>query len=223
MKGFNEIDAIELIKDVKEAKNNGKSLLFVFNEYAQKKQKSMGSVRNYYYKTIKKCKQSESLKQKLGLDESLYPAFIIEFNLSEERSLLKSVLKGITLGKSVRKVISEISYGNEKLALRNQNKYRNLLKTKPQLVNDVILEVEIELGKCKNPYLEISNNLASKLALEESINNLILDLQDSEISENYYLKKKVKELSIKNQKMKDLLKKALQNNDITKEFIKKVT
>ena len=223
MKGFKESDAIELISSVKQAKQSGKSLLFAFNEYAKKSGRSMGTVRNFYYKTIKKSKGSDRLRERLGIDKSLYPAFILEFNLIEERALLTSVLTKITLGKSVRRSISEISGGNEKLALRNQNKYRNLLKNKPALVNEVILEVEKSLGRCKNPYIEISNNLSEKIALEESINNLLLTLESDALKQNHALLSKVKELSNQNKKMKDLLKKALKQYEITKEFIQNAT
>lgn len=223
MKSFSENETKRLIDFVKQCKSNGKSLLYAFNEFAVFTNRAMGSVRNHYYKTVKKCKGSELLKQKLGVSDSLFPAFIEEFNLAQEKALLTSVLTSITQGKSVRSAITKISNGNEKLALRNQNKYRNLLKTKPALVNEVIKNVEKSLGKCKNPYVEISNNLNSKLALEESINNLLLNLQGSNLKENYELTKKVKELSIQNKKMKELLKKALKRNDITKEFIKNAT
>lgn len=222
MKGFNELETKQLIELVKQSKASGKSMLYAFNVFAKETNKSMGTVRNYYYKTIKKSKASDKLKLKLGIDETLFPTLIKEFNLSEERALLHKVLIKTTLGSSVRKVIIEISGGNEKLALRNQNKYRNLLKTKPNLVNEVILEVEKELGTCKNPYVEISNNLNSKLALEESINNLLNELEMESLIKNSALTKKVKELSIQNQKMKELLKKALINNSITKEYIKNV-
>ena len=198
-------------------------MLFAFNEFAKETNRAMGSVRNYYYKTIKKCKKSQRLMKKLGVDESLFPAFIIEFNSLQERELLTNVLTGITNGKSVRKTISEYSCGNEKLALRNQNKYRNLLKSKPQLVNEVIKSVEKKLGKCKNPYVEISLNLQSKIALEESINNLLSSIQGDTLKENYALTKKVEELSIQNKKMKELLKRALKNSNITKEFVKNAT
>ncbi|MBR5438935.1 MAG: hypothetical protein IKV61_01820 [Clostridia bacterium] len=223
MKGFKESETIELINYIKEAKIQGKSLLSAFNDYAKKTGRSMGTIRNYYYKTVKKCKGSEGLRQKLGVDKALFPAFILEFNLEQEKELLLNVLTKTTQGKSVRRAISEISNGNEKLALRNQNKYRNLLKQKPWLVNEVILEVEKKLERCKNPYLEISNSLSGKLALEESINNLLLTLENDALKENSVLTQKVKELSIQNGKMKELLKKALKKNDITKEFIKKVT
>ncbi len=223
MKGFTELETKRLIEVIKNAKSNGKSLLFAFNEFAKESNRAIGSVRNYYYKTIKKCKNSKSLMQKLGVDESLFPAFILEFNSLQESELLTSVLTGITNGKSVRRAISEYSYGNEKLALRNQNKYRNLLKTKPQLVNEVIKTVEKNLGQCKNPYLELSYNLQSKIALEESINNLLNSLKNESLKENNALTKKVNELSIQNKKMKELLKRALKNSNITKDFIKNAT
>ena len=126
MKGFSGTETKKLIDYVKE--NENKDLSKIFKEYALISGRAQGSVRNYYYKTVKECKQNEKLRQKLGVSKEMFPAFIEEFRNSEAEDLLKLVLKGVAEGRSVRSVISSISNGNEKLALRYQNKYRNLLK-----------------------------------------------------------------------------------------------
>lgn len=57
--------------------------------------------------------------------------------------MLRKVLTEKSKGMSVRKAIRNISGGDEKLMLRMQNKYRNLLKKQPERVRRAAAEAGI--------------------------------------------------------------------------------
>ncbi len=222
MKGFSELEKKELIKDVKKAKSEGQSLLFVFDEFSKKTNKAKGSVRNFYYKTIANCKNSEKLRLKLGVDKTMFPQLVLEFTKMEEERLLKQVLTLITSGKSVRGAISEIAGGNEKLALRYLNKYRNLIKEKKDLVYKIMDEVKSEIGRCKNPY-ETTYSIKKQRQIENGIDKIFKDAFLEQKQENARLVKRVEKLTKENAKIKEMLTKTLKNKDITKEFLNSIS
>ena len=122
MKDFTSKEINELILECKIAKENGTGLLTVFNKIAKKYNKASGSIRNLYYKIVG---SKEKLFNDTEIPNSLKPAFITEFTRAETKNVIKIILKNKTQGKSVRKTVYELANGNEKLALRYQNKYRN--------------------------------------------------------------------------------------------------
>lgn len=217
MKGFKEHETKELIKLAKSSVDNGRGLTNVFNEYAIKNGKAKGSVRNYYYKTINKCRADEKLRLKLGVSKEMFPLFVKTFNESEEVQLLEIILKGIASGKSVRSVILKLSNGNEKLALRYQNKYRNLLKTKRELVLNIASKIKCKNGETVNPYK--SDKI--KLTLENEIDSLIKNLFISIKKENETLKTQVELLKEENEKLRLIFKKNMADKDFTKEYFNK--
>ena len=106
-----------------------------------------------------------------------------------------NILEGISQGKSCKQVILDMASGNEKLALRYQNKYRNLLKNNSELVYLVVEELRKEKGDCVNPYQKKVKNkktqkkkISSKL--ESEYINKILKLE----RENSILKKAIKDV-----------------------------
>lgn len=217
MKGFKESETKKLIDFVKENENKG--LTKVFKEYAIASGRAQGSVRNYYYKTIKECKNSEELRKKLGVSKDMFPNFIKEFNNSEAKDLLKVVLKGVSEGKSVRSVISVLANGNDKLALRYQNKYRNLIKNQKDLVLEVASEIKLKDGSTFNPY-KVENDSEYK-KLESEIDSLIKRLVKSLTEENQTLQEKNTSLQKENEKLREIFKKNIKEKNLTKGFFSK--
>ena len=148
MKNFTQKDINDLIFKCKTAKENGASLTTVFNAFAKKHGKASGSIRNFYYKLVG---NKQKFFDDICIPSSLKPAFIEEFTRAETKSVIKTVLINKTLGKSVRKSVYELANGNDKLALRYQNKYRNALKNQPNLIKEIIVEIISERGRCYNP------------------------------------------------------------------------
>ncbi len=140
--GFKREDALKLIEFVKERK--GESLTAVFKKYAMFSGKARGTVRNLYY-TLSKM----SVKDKEFCDKYLggVPLLVeekVEFFPCQERALLRQILKKKGAGISVRRAVMELAGGNDKLALRFQNKFRSLLKVNKSLVNRVVAELKEE-------------------------------------------------------------------------------
>ncbi len=140
--GFQKTDAIKLIEFLKGKK--GESLSSLFEKYALSCGKAKGTIRNLYY-TISRL----SLTSKEFCDEYLEGKTIevaekVEFLPCQERALLKQILMAKGRGVSVRRAVKELALGEEKLALRYQNKYRSLIKSKKELALKIIEEIKGE-------------------------------------------------------------------------------
>ena len=217
MKGFKESETKSLIELVQKSEN--KDLTKVFKEYARISGRAQGSVRNYYYKTVKECKNNEELRKKLGVSKDMFPSFIKEFNDSESRELLKIVLSGVAKGKSVRSVISTLSNNNDKLALRYQNKYRNLIKNQKDLVLEVAKDIKLKDGSSFNPYKLEEDSDYKKI--ENEIDSLIKRLVKSLTEENQTLLEKNASLQKENEKLREIFKKNMLDKNLTKDFFNK--
>ena len=111
------------------ARKKGESLSSAFSDMAEKTCRSVNSVRNYYYAQAKTFELVPEVAQKLGIvaGEVRRERFV-PFEDSEVRSLIEDVLIAKGRGISVRKAIAAMSGGDEKKALRYQNKYRSVLR-----------------------------------------------------------------------------------------------
>ena len=207
MKKITELDAKELIKMASEAKLKNKKLSSVFCEFASEKNLSFGSVRNYYYKIVNSSKNNDNLREKLGITESLKPVLIEEFSRAEERALLFSVIKGVSLGKSVRKCILDLSGGREKLALRYLNKYRNLIKSNSPLIDEINGLVKKDIGFFVDVRKPNENEKYKRL--EKEINAMLDKILRSVTQENSMLKQKSIRLEQENQKLKSVVKETM--------------
>ena len=140
-----------------------------------------------------------------------------DFSSIEERKLIEDILILKGEGKSVRKAVSILANGNEKLALRYQNKFRSTLKSNPQMVNEIIGE----LVK-KNPNLRLSvenkeNRFLEKrvkLEIDKLFDRVFLELR----KENSFLKEKIIALESSLLKNKDNLEE--KKDDKIREYFK---
>ncbi len=180
MKGFTKTETELLLQEALKAKRENKSLSLVFEEVARKTARAKGSVRNYYYTLIKdENKMQEASRTVFGVETlKAYPAE--SFSKEDEDFLFSAVLEGKKQGKSVRRIISEISNGDQKLALRYQNKYRNYL------------------SKMEKERLETSPLRAEDFKyfdkLSKEIDGLVERIKDKYASECVKLKKENEEL-----------------------------
>lgn len=130
--GYTEEEATGLIEYIYTGKNAGKTLSYLFETYGKEHSRAKGSVRNYYYAFLKK-KDDTRVKEILS-GKNLAAGEIRPFTEEETDEMLRRVLTEKSKGMSVRKAIMNVSNGDEKLMLRMQNKYRNLLKKQPERV-----------------------------------------------------------------------------------------
>ena len=174
--GYTEEEAKNLVEYIKEGKRKGKTLTYLFATYGLEHGRAKGSVRNYYYALMKNEKQDERIVKLLD-GSSLSVEKIKEFSPEETDDVLRSILKEKSKGISVRKAIFNLSGGDDKLMLRLQNKYRNMLKKQPEKIAEVAKEMGFDeeaqrLTSAKNREKALPDRDFLRRRLESEINAL---------------------------------------------------
>lgn len=123
-----------LWEEIAKTAGSGQALKSAFDAVALKTGRKAGSIRNFYYISVKNGAAPKDLPVKRALP-------FVPFKQEELHELVRSVLIGRTQGKSVRACVSELSRGDRTLALRYQNKYRSILKTRPEYIRCVMDEL----------------------------------------------------------------------------------
>lgn len=207
--GYTEEEAKNLVEFIKEGKQKGKTLTYLFETYGLKNGRAKGSVRNYYYALMKNEKSDERIVKLLDGSE-LSVEKIREFTEEETDEALRSILAEKSKGLSVRRAIFNLAQGDDKLMLRLQNKYRNTLKKEPQR----LMEIAAELGmsedairgrretsaKEEKPRLPDRDFLRRRL--ENEINALYDRLTQALKAENTRLREENEQLKAENEKLK---------------------
>ena len=141
--GYTEEEAKTLVEYIQEGKNKGKTLTYLFESYGLQRGRAKGSVRNYYYALMKNEKGDERIVKLLD-GKKLSVEKIREFTKEETDEALRSILAEKSKGVSVRRAIYNLANGDDKLMLRLQNKYRNVLKKEPERIAAIAKEMGIE-------------------------------------------------------------------------------
>ena len=126
------------------------------------------------------------------------------FDDDQARFLIRKILVGKQNNKSVRRTILELANGDEKLALRYQNKYRNLRKNDGFLIESVAKD----LGAEEQAFLLLDGNKIPSFTvrqLKSSINALIEKIALGYREENQNLKQRVQLLQQENEILKRML------------------
>lgn len=181
--GYTEEEARNLVEYIKEGKQKGKTLTYLFAAYGLQHGRAKGSVRNYYYALMKNEKGDERIVRLLD-GSSLSVEKIREFTEEEADAALRSILAEKSKGMSVRRAIFNLSGGDDKLMLRLQNKYRNTLKKEPARIAKLALEMGLnedvskwEKGKGERAE-ELPKRLPDKDLLKRRLENEINALYD---------------------------------------------
>lgn len=205
--GYKEKDVIGLAEFLKE--RGRESLSSTFTKYALINGKAKGTVRNLYYALAKRSNLDKEFCDKYLDGKPIAINNIVEFDYNEEKKLVKKILIERQNGKSVRSVIMGLANGDAKLALRYQNKFRNLLKTKPNLISEIVGEIKAEgkgdliLGTEKPIESPITEQQFNRLKCE--IDSLIARISANLKKENQYLKERIGVLENENLKLTSLL------------------
>ncbi len=204
--GYKEKDVVGLAQFIKG--RGQQPLARTFEEYASISKKAIGTVRNLYYALAKLSKTDAEFCDKYLDGESLNVNTIVEFKECEERQLVKKVLLAKSKGCSVRSEIMRLACGDGKVALRLQNKYRNAIKNKPELIelikNELVLDGAIFKDDNKKPK-NYSINDGQFEKLKNEINNLVAKISLKIQRENEFLKERVAVLEKENLKLNALL------------------
>ena len=139
--GWQEAETARLFSAVKEANAAGAPLRSVFESLSADLGRRPNSIRNYYYACLRQQPDAASRA----------PAFR-PFTPEETHELLRQVLMARGEGRSVRACVMSLAQGSHSQMLRYQNKYRTILKTRPELIAQVCDELKQEGLPCpENP------------------------------------------------------------------------
>lgn len=125
--GWSDTEADLLWETADEAQQQGLPLKSVFERIAIKTGRRPNSIRNYYYAQVQK---------RAGGEER--PTRFVPFTEDEVHSLMDEVLRARAKNHSVRSCLQRMADGDHSLMLRYQNKYRSIIKTRPELVNEIV-------------------------------------------------------------------------------------
>lgn len=199
--GYNQKDVLAFAELLKRC--GDKSLKSLFEEFSVTSGKAKGTVRNLYYEIVKRSNQDADFCKKYFNGKPLSVVKTKTFTKEQEKWLIKAVFDGMEKGQSVRRTILKLANGDVKLALRFQNKYRNLIARSPELFSKAKVQMQNNKYNSKFPLPTISDSLMSKLKC--SINNLVEKVALKEKEENSYLKKRVTYLEQENLRLSRLL------------------
>lgn len=142
--GWSREETDLLWKEIRAAADEGAPLRGVFERMGQTLGRKPNSVRNYYYMQLRD-QAGDEFKRALPFET---------FTDQEIHDLVRQVLMARGRGQSVRACVMEMSNGDKALMLRYQNKYRAVLRKKPDLVEQVCRELHEEGLPC--PVLNVS-------------------------------------------------------------------
>ena len=141
--GWQEAETARLFSAVQEANASGAPLRSVFESLSGDLGRKPNSIRNYYYACLRQQPHSDVHT----------PAFR-PFTEEETHELLRQVLMARGRGESVRACVMALSEGSNSRMLRYQNKYRTVLKTRPELIAQVCEELRREGLPCPDTAAE---------------------------------------------------------------------
>lgn len=143
--GWQEDETTRLFTAVKEASATGAPLRSVFESLSDDLGRKPNSIRNYYYACLRQKPDAAFLRA----------APFATFTPEETHQLLRQVLMAKGQGISVRACVMDMAGGDHSRMLRYQNKYRTLLKHRPEMIEAVREELRQEgLPYPKEPVLD---------------------------------------------------------------------
>ena len=152
-----EIEALE--RSVRQAEEAGEPLRSVFERMGQELGRRPNSIRNFYYAQVR-ARQEDGTPRALPFET---------FTPEEVEQLLERVLTARAQGVSVRACVRELAGGDRTRMLRYQNKYRSVIRTRPELVRQVMGRLQEQGVPCVSPYDDAAREerAASMPALRE--------------------------------------------------------
>ena len=138
--GWSEAENQLLWETADEAQQQGLPLKVVFERIAEQTGRRPNSIRNYYYAQVRERG-----------DEAQRPARFVPFTQQEVDWLMEQVLIARAAGQSVRSCLQKLSGGDHSLMLRYQNKYRAVIKSRPEYVRGLVERLNDQGVECETP------------------------------------------------------------------------
>ena len=138
--GWQTSETDRLFTAVRQASADGVPLRTVFERLSGDLGRKPNSIRNYYYACLRQ--QPDAAPRS--------PAFQ-PFTQEETHHLLREVLMARGRGMSVRACVLQLAGGSHSRMLRYQNKYRTILKQRPDMIAEVVAALRQEGLPCPDP------------------------------------------------------------------------
>ena len=138
--GWSDTENKLLWETADEAQQQGLPLKAVFEQIARQTGRRPNSIRNYYYAQVR--------EHDGGAER---PARFVPFTQQEVDWLMEQVLVARSAGQSVRSCLQKLSGGDHSLMLRYQNKYRAVIKSRPDYVQDIVEKLKAQGVACETP------------------------------------------------------------------------
>ena len=183
--GYTREEARAFVQYIYAGRRAGRTLSSLFEGYAQKSGRAKGSVRNYYYALLRSTGNKEVRKLLRGTDLQAQP--VQAFSDEETDRVLRAILAEKSKGISVRRAVLNLAGGDDKLMLRYQNKYRNVLTKQPERIKELMQEC---------------GGGRAVRRVEKEIDGLYDRLASDLREENLRLREKVKQLTDENAALK---------------------
>lgn len=183
--GYTQEEARAFVQYIYAGRRAGRTLSSLFEGYAQKSGRAKGSVRNYYYALLRSTGNKEVRKLLRGTDLHAQP--VQSFSDEETDRVLRAILAEKSKGISVRRAVLNLAGGDDKLMLRYQNKYRNVLTKQPERIKELMQEC---------------GGGRAVRRVEKEIDGLYDRLASDLREENLRLREKVKQLTDENAALK---------------------
>ena len=148
--GWSESENKLLWEAADEAQQQGLPLKAVFEQIARQTGRRPNSIRNYYYAHVRQRDDGKAPQ-----------ARFVPFTQPEVDWLMEQVLIARSAGQSVRACLQKLSGGDHSLMLRYQNKYRAVIKSRPDYVKALVERLNSEGVNCVTP--EVHHRVRSDL------------------------------------------------------------
>ncbi len=148
--GWSESENKLLWETADEAQQQGLPLKAVFEQIAEQTGRRPNSIRNYYYAQVRSREDGAS-----------HAARFVPFTQEEVDWLMEQVLIARAEGQSVRSCLQKLSGGDHSLMLRYQNKYRAVIKSRPDYVRALVDKLNGEGIACDAP--QVNHRVRSDL------------------------------------------------------------
>ena len=148
--GWSENENRLLWETADEAQQQGLPLKAVFEQIAKQTGRRPNSIRNYYYAQVRSREDGQAPA-----------ARFVPFTQPEVDWLMEQVLIARSEGQSVRSCLQKLSGGDHSLMLRYQNKYRAVIKTRPDYVRALVDRLNSEGIHCDTP--QVNHRVKSDL------------------------------------------------------------
>ncbi len=162
--GWSDSENKLLWETADEAQQQGLPLKAVFEQIARKTGRRPNSIRNYYYAQVRQHDGGEAR-----------PARFVPFTQQEVDWLMEQVLIARSAGQSVRSCLQKLSGGDHSLMLRYQNKYRAVIKSRPDYVQEMVEKLNEQGVACDAPQV----NHRARADLQESSGALLAEARRS--------------------------------------------